>query len=204
MDSRSVEITAEFLEEITRSVRNILQASFPDMTPQEREDVGQDVRLKICRLAQKGTKVGNPKSYIWKIVYTAALDILDRRTKAQSLESLVERSDSALRVCLDGLSPEILGEKKALLSILKTAVEELSARRRTVVKLHLMGLDQREISAFLAWSENKVRHLLFRGLEDLGALVRAKAGGAPRTSGLKGRIPGAIKRVINHGLSEKS
>lgn len=50
-------------------------------------------------------------------------------------------------------------------------VEELPAARQAVVRLHLQGYHRDEIAEVLGWSEARTRNLLYRGLDDLRALL---------------------------------
>ena len=53
-------------------------------------------------------------------------------------------------------------------------VDELDEPRNVVVRLHLSGYHRDEIAQLLGWTEPKVRNLLYRGLEDLRALLLAR------------------------------
>ena len=55
----------------------------------------------------------------------------------------------------------------SLIERFESAVAELPRRRRIVLKLHLQEMSLEEIYGFLGWSQNKVRHLLYRVIADL-------------------------------------
>ena len=61
------------------------------------------------------------------------------------------------------------------------AIETLALSRRTVVRLYLAGYDREEIATMLDWSEAKTRNLLYRGLTDLRARLRALGVGPGET-----------------------
>jgi DNA-directed RNA polymerase specialized sigma24 family protein len=50
----------------------------------------------------------------------------------------------------------------------------LSDNRRRAVGLYLEGMASQEIATLLGWSEPKARNLLYRGLSDLRAQLRAE------------------------------
>jgi hypothetical protein len=57
-------------------------------------------------------------------------------------------------------------------------VDCLSGNRREVLRLFLKGQTIEEISASLKWEKTKVRHLFYRGIDDLRDISRARAGSA--------------------------
>ncbi len=149
------------------SVKNIIYSAFPSMTAEEREDIEQTVKLKIWRKISRGKKIENLRSFLWKIVYTTTLDILDERMQTIPPEEIQERADSLIRFQDRPESPELLVESKETKAALIESVKALPARRRTVVQLWLSEMTLEEISAYLGWSGNQVRHLLYRGIQDL-------------------------------------
>ncbi|MDH7512777.1 MAG: hypothetical protein QHH14_07520 [Clostridiales bacterium] len=54
------------------------------------------------------------------------------------------------------------------------AMNSLIESRRRVVRLHLLGMNIEEISAFYCWSQNKTRNLLYRGLKDIKKILKKK------------------------------
>ena len=54
------------------------------------------------------------------------------------------------------------------------AIDELVESRRAVVRMHLAGYERAEIASLLGWTEAKTRNLLYRGLDDLRAILTAR------------------------------
>ena len=156
-----------FLDEVSLSVRKILSANFPGLTDEEKEEIGQDVKLKLLKMASRGKKIGNLRSYIWKMVYSTALDIIAERIPVVCLDDALESGKTPLESYVDGLSPEYLFEEKELLALAERTIEALPSRRRTAVLLHLQGLGLEEIALYLGESMNSARHLLYRGLTEV-------------------------------------
>ena len=171
-----------FLDEVSLSVRKILSANFPGLTDEEKEEIGQDVKLKLLKMASRGKKIGNLRSYIWKMVYSTALDIIAERIPAVCLDDALESGKTPLESYVDGLSPEYLFEEKELLALTEKAIDSLPRRRRTAVLLHLQGLGLEESALYLGESMATVRHLLYRGLGEVKAKLDALSGAtrAPR------------------------
>jgi RNA polymerase sigma factor (sigma-70 family) len=165
-----------FLDEVSLSVKKIIFANFPGLTEEEREEIGQDVKLKLLKMASRGKKIGNLRSYIWKMVYSAALDVINERIPAVRLEDLQESARTPLEDYVDSLSPEYLFEEKELLALTEKAIDSLPCRRRTAVLLHLQGLSLEEMALYLGESMATVRHLLYRGLGDVKGQLNALSG----------------------------
>lgn len=177
----------EFFDDIANSVRNVLYASFPTMSAQEREDIEQEVKFRIWRSLARGKKVDNFRSYVWKAVYNAALNAINRRLRYCVLEDAQE-ADGLRKTHHNGASePEIALEDREMKEIVKKAIKKLKDRRRTVVELHFMGLHRTEIAHILDLNENQARHLLYRGLKDLADIVQPQ---------LKGASGAALAKVV--------
>jgi len=172
MDLETLLQTRAFLEEVSVSIRTILLAQFPEMSREEKEDIDLEVKLKLWKKAAGGKKIDNLRSYLWRVVYTTALDLVGERLAHLSLESLVECSEKAGANPpeLLSLDPDIEGRESKL--VLGQAIDSLPERRREVLRLYLEGLDIPRIASRLQWRENQVRHLLYRGLAEVRKKLR--------------------------------
>lgn len=175
--------TKKFLEEMMTSVHSIVHKKFPDLDGGDREDIEQEVKLKIWRIVSHGKKIDNIKSYLWKVVYTTALDIMETRLDNLSLEDYFESAKSGQAASGEVGGHESGINKDDLKMVLEKIVDSLPPKRRTILKLHLSGMDFDEMADFLNWTHHKVRHLFYRGLQDLKE--KLKAGEDPSGSLLK-------------------
>jgi len=171
--------TEKLLAEISGSIRAIMSRRFSSLTISEREDIEQDVQLKLWKIWTSGKKIDRLESYLWKVVYTTALDLLEGKRNEISLEAAcgpgrpagepaveIDRADADARFDLD------------------RRLEALSPNRRLVVKFHLAGMDLAETAAHLGWSRTKVRHLYYRGLDDLKRMIgKEKSGNENKSEG---------------------
>jgi len=157
---------------MSASILNILLAHFPEMTPQEKDDIDNEVKLKLWKRAAGGKKIDNLRSYLWRVVYTTALDFLAERLNHLSLEKIEAASEKNGLAPPEILTPDFALQGNELRRMVENALNLLPERRRTVLRLHMAGKDIGQISTLLSWSENQVRHLLYRGLDDLRMKIK--------------------------------
>jgi len=182
--------TKQFLEEITSSVRSIVHKKFPALDGGDYEDIDQEVKLKIWRVVSHGKKIDHIKAYLWKVVYTTALDIMEARLAQFSLADYSEPADSGPFASGDSNGHEAGINKDDLKMVLEKIVDSLPPKRRTILKLHLAGMDFDEMADFLNWTHHKVRHLFYRGLQDLKE--KLKRGDQPSGSFMKMGTPAKL------------
>ena len=156
-----------FINDISESIKHIIWKNFPQTTHDEQEDITQEVKLKIWKILSSGKKIENLRSYLWKVVYTTALDFINNKMFFIGIHNKTEANYSTLLSEVDIHSAESILEKKEAEKFLMEVINSLSKNRRIVIKLHLLGMNIIEIADFLCWSESKVNHLYYRGIEDL-------------------------------------
>jgi RNA polymerase sigma factor (sigma-70 family) len=135
----------------------------------EVDDVLQEVRIRLWRQGSD-TDAGGEKlstltpAYIYRTATSAALDLLRRRrTRREQLSADVPASLAAPpHARADGML-----EAGETLAAIEAAIEAIAPARRPVVRMYLAGYARDEIATLLGWTEDKVRNLLYRGLEDL-------------------------------------
>ena len=136
------------------------------------EDIEQEVRLKIWKFLKKGNKVANLPSYIKRVAYSTTIDELRRmRTQKPSREPETLKRVFLGTGQISGKSgcfaPETgLDGEEARRSI-GALVETLSEDRKTVINLFLSGMSLEDISRALKWDRTRIRHLYYRGIDDL-------------------------------------
>ncbi len=70
------------------------------------------------------------------------------------------------------IKPEDFFEKKELKQAVLNAIETLSENRKQVIRLYIYGMTIDEICELFSWDKTKVRHLLYRGIDDLKQKLR--------------------------------
>lgn len=176
MDFEKLIRTEKFLEEISVAIRNILLAQFPELTQQDKEDIDHEVKLKLWKKVAGGKKISNLRSYLWKVVYTTALDMAGQKLNLVSLDKYEGRERKEEIPAQEMLSPESLVKIKETQLMIEKALNTLSEKRKAVLKLHLSGKNIKQIAMYLGWRENQVRHLLYRGLGDLKEKLKEQKG----------------------------
>jgi RNA polymerase sigma-70 factor (ECF subfamily) len=141
-------------------------------------DIEQEARLRLWRALHSEREIRDPASYLYRIAMTATLDAV-RRIKAKREEQLrlAEDEDEGAPLALSSdpsRSPEVEAGRKQLAGKVRAALARLSDNRRRAVGLYLEGMTSQEIATLLGWSEPKARNLLYRGLSDLRARLRAE------------------------------
>jgi RNA polymerase sigma factor (sigma-70 family) len=163
--------TEKLLAEVSRTVRAVLSRKFPTLTWNEREDIEQEVGLKLWKIRTHGKKIDNPGSYLWKVVYTTTLDLLDGKGREIPLDEVYGQSRPEREPGIES------GKADADRRIdFERRLGALARNRRIVIKLGLAGLDFEEIAAHLGWSPARVRHLHYRGLKDLKKMIEQEGG----------------------------
>lgn len=159
------------LERMLRHWRRLLDglAHRHGLDGDEVDEVEQDVRIRLWRLAERGEILETTAaSYTYRAVQSSVLDLLRRRRTRERGRLPLGAADTT---AVPASSLEADDVERAL----ARALESLDPARRIVVRLHLQGHDRAAIERLLGWSEARVRNLLYRGLEDLRTALRTEA-----------------------------
>ena len=142
------------------------------LPPADRDDLVQEVRVRLWRALEVERIESVPASYLYRTASSAALDLIRRRrtTREDPLDDLgptdLSLADSAART-----------DERAELSDLgfriSQAIEQIPETRRAAVRMYLAGYGSGEIGELMGWTEAKARNLLYRGLADLRARLEA-------------------------------
>jgi RNA polymerase sigma-70 factor (ECF subfamily) len=179
MDLESLLGTKKFLDELSVSIRNIILSSFPNLTSQEKEEVDLEVKLKLWRKVARGKKIDNLRSYLWRVVYTTALDLIAERKDYLPIDSVLRGAQEDEIMPAELMSPDRASERQEYRLRLEEAIASLPERRKAVAKLYIAGQGIPAIAASLGWRQNQVRHLLYRGLADVRKKMTVEAADRP-------------------------
>jgi RNA polymerase sigma factor (sigma-70 family) len=141
----------------------------------------QELRIRLWRAFPGSDQLAAVSpGYLYRAAVTAALMVIRRRrAKRESGVEMTAHFEETIAARV--AQPDQAFDESELAERLARTVDELPAARQAVVRLHLQGYHRDEIAGLLGWSEAKTRNLLYRGLDDLRALL-AKRGIGPGAS----------------------
>ena len=170
--------TSDALDRVLRRFDGMLaQAGLErGLSRSELDELRQDVRIRLWRALETGEKINNVAgTYVRRAAVTAALDFL-RRRRDHATEPLIESRNTAelpvprlARVS----APDSQFARDQLADAVARVVAGLSASRRVVVRLYLVGYSRGEIANRMGWTEARTRNLLYRGLADVRTRLEA-------------------------------
>ena len=134
--------------------------------PEDVEDVGQEVFLRLYIALRKGEEMRSPRGWIFRVAHNLGLKI-----RARQDSELPFDPDLDARYAATGPNPEQqLAERERMLRFHR-AVEGLSGQQRRCLFLRLEGLRYPEIGSAMGISPSAVGEFLRRAIERL-RLVR--------------------------------
>lgn len=166
------ERTKAVIEQFALLIRQVILKNLHRGDGIDLEDIEQEVRLKIWAFLKKGKKVENLPSYIKRVAYSTTIDELRKVMKQrpagqpENLKRVFSGANLVSGPATD-FSPEWRLDDGETRDAVWAMVNTLSGNRKRVLKLFLMGLTIEEICSSLHWEKARVRHLFYRGIDDL-------------------------------------
>jgi RNA polymerase sigma factor (sigma-70 family) len=161
------------IEQFSVLIKQVIQKNLHRNDDVDLEDIEQEVRFKIWVFLKKGKKIQNFPSYIKKIAYSTTIDELRKMMKdmptgkPENLRRVFSGASLVSSGPLSDFSPEAGLEGLEAKESIRALVNSLSKDRKKVLELYLKGLSIDEICSSLHWGKPRVRHLFYRGLDDL-------------------------------------
>lgn len=157
-------------------IRAVIQANLHAGDALDPQDIEQEIRIRLWRGIRQGKKIANWPSYIKRVAYTATIDELRRLRKQAPYRGSADWSRMLLtmerrRDGTEAENPESRYDRAERDRRIASLVGSLSPDRRRILRLYAGGLGVEEICGFLGWDKVRVRHLLYRGLDDLKRLT---------------------------------
>jgi RNA polymerase sigma factor (sigma-70 family) len=168
----------QLVKEFGLFLRNTIASICPKNLGIQIDDIEQEARIRLWKALEKDVEIRDHASYIYRIAFTTTIDAI-RRVKARKEEQLATcedptgESEPGEIVADQGPSPHKTIETKEILNQVERVLGTMDDNRRSAIKLYLQGMSSFEIAAVLGWSEPKARNLLYRGLKDLRAGLKA-------------------------------
>lgn len=133
------------------------------------DDVEQEVRIRLWQALERDRNAPFSASYIQKAVASAVIDA-HRRATVRAAEPLPDPAGPEPLV--EPGRPDRSASADEELKLLAQAIDALPPRRQLPMRLHLQGFSLVEIARLTASSDEAVRKLVSRGLEELKARLR--------------------------------
>jgi len=124
-----------------------------------RDDLIQTAMVRVLERDRHEDLGRRGASYAWKVAQSVMVDELRRLGRDRRLAKSV--SEEKKRSWVD----------PAGAIQLRQCLERLEERRRMAVTLHLSGLRIPEVARAAGWTEKTAENLIYRGLDDLRALL---------------------------------
>jgi RNA polymerase sigma-70 factor (ECF subfamily) len=167
---RRIPNEAEFRRLVDRwagYVRQVLISIDGRRSPEDLEELEQDVRLKLWQVLSRERVWDKPASFIRSVVMSVAIDAARKRqVRGGSAEHIgLDQMGSGSPDAVADLGPDQRAELRVLLERLGREDED----KAQALGLYLQGFTTAEIGTLLGWTEAKARNTVYRTLESLRA-----------------------------------
>jgi RNA polymerase sigma factor (sigma-70 family) len=186
--------TRDVIDRFAVMIRRIIQTHLYPADAIEPEDIEQEIRIKIWSFLKKGKKFDNLASYIKRVAFSTTIDELRKlkRMKPAAGWEMFNPDSSVLEARAGSAEtddPGVICEGRAMRVLMRRAVGELSENRRRVLLLYLEGMSVDEISDRIRWDKTKVRHLLYRGIDEIRTKIQPLQRPSTALNGRKDGLP---------------
>lgn len=166
----------EIFDRYAALIRSVIQTHLHTGDALDPQDIEQGIRIKLWKSIRKGKTIDKLPSYLKKMAYTATVDELRRLRKQAPYRDTYNWGRMLL--LLEGGAPEseVVSheenyDQREDAQILDSIMEKLSPDRKRVLRLYACGFSVDDICEFFGWDRTRVRHLLYRGIDDLRQLA---------------------------------
>jgi RNA polymerase sigma factor (sigma-70 family) len=132
-----------------------------------REDIFQDIYLKLWKSIIDGRTINHLPAYIRKTVNSVVINqIVSNNKNSKAIESQKREFKS--------VSCDIIGNRYSnpLHDILFESINKLKDSKKRVLKLFLLGYKVDDISKLQGWTVGKTNNLYYRAIKDLKKLLK--------------------------------
>ena len=176
-ESAEVDRIRDIINKYSALIRSVIMTHVHAGDGLDPQDIEQEIRIKIWKSIRKGINIDKLPSYIKKVAYTTTIDELRRLRKQAPYRSafnwgrmlIILEEDSAES---EETNPEVGYDRLESELAIVPLLNRLSLDRKRVLQLYAFGLSVDEICECFGWDPTRVRHLLYRGIDDLRCLAR--------------------------------
>jgi RNA polymerase sigma-70 factor (ECF subfamily) len=159
---------------LRRDIARAVGRLCPNWMADRRDDLVQTALLRVMHIVEANSPgEGNPAastSYLYKVAYSVLVDEL-RRQRRRRETGLDEDVVPVPRARED---PERTAAARQIGRGIRGCLRAMKQERRLAVTLHLQGHTVPEAARLLDWAFKRTENLVYRGLSDLRACLKAK------------------------------
>jgi RNA polymerase sigma-70 factor (ECF subfamily) len=156
-------------------VRQVLVSIDARRSPEDLEELEQEVRLKLWQVLCRERVWDKPASFIRSVVISVAVDAARKRqVRGGGAEHIgLDQIDSGLLDAVADCGPE----QRAELGVLLERLGREDPDKAQALGLYLQGFTTAEIGTLLGWTEARARNTVYRTLEALRAQMEGTGDG---------------------------
>jgi RNA polymerase sigma-70 factor (ECF subfamily) len=162
--------------ELRQTLERVVARACPSWLSAQRDDVVQAAGMRVLQVLDKQQPRGEgdppfSSSYLYKVAYSALVDEIRRvrRRRETDLEDCAAAGAAAA-----GGDPEQVARWREVGRGIQGCLIGLRRERRMAVTLYLQGHTVSEAARILEWPVKRTENLVYRGLADLRACLKAK------------------------------
>jgi RNA polymerase sigma-70 factor, ECF subfamily len=159
-------------QDLVRAVARVC----PGWLSDRRDDLVQTATMRVMHVLERREAAGEghqplSSSYLYKVAFNALVDEI-RRVRRKRETDLEDPAVAPATVAHD--DPERLAASQEIGRGIQDCLSRMGRDRRLAVTLHLQGHSVVEAARVLDWAAKRTENLVYRGLADLRACLRAK------------------------------
>lgn len=162
---------ADVLSFRRRLAAAILQ-SCPRWLAEDREDLLQAAWVRLTEVLNR-QDAALSTTYLWRIAHSVVIDEV-RKRRARREIAIEDTADQSPELVAGRSDPEQQFLTNETVLQVRACLAQLAQDRRRAVQLRLAGFEPLEIARHLERTSKQTANLVFRGLEQLRACLRAK------------------------------
>jgi len=159
-------IIRELLEKYGALIRRVVARVGGRAIQDSRDDVAQAVVMSLWQQVSREQTITHPSSYIYRAAIRETVRAVKQELERMRTHSAIDADDGP---ALPSTSPD--PESAAAATELGTQIDRaigtLQDERARAVRAHLAGYSVEEIMQVYAWTYQKARNLIARGMADL-------------------------------------
>lgn len=138
------------------------------LTPEQAQEVAQEVFLRLFADRLKGGKLDNPRGWLFRVAHNLAVRLRTRERIFVPLNSEIAES-----LVDDAGNPELGAMEREQKAHFEKAVESLSSQQQECLYLRAEGFRYRDIATIMGISDSSVGEFLRRGINRLKKALNA-------------------------------